>query len=591
MAFIGLRRRVSVSVETRTGFRLLLDHTRGHRRLALGGGSLLGLSTLLKLPLPLVTRYVIDDLLLGGPDGAGGFDSAVAFLIAALVIQVAIVLAQDWVFAVFVERVVREIQVELYAHVSRAGSAELSSKPSGYLQARIVSDCERLRGVMATNIFRALRDLLTLIVGVSMLFYLSPTLATISLALVLPYGVTQYAFGQQARTRSARAQEESALFRGVLQEMLGAAKGIKIHMLHSFALKRVSDGAEAAKEANLDWARVSLLASAATGLIMGAAPLLVLWIAGREIIAGRMTIGTWLAFNTFLAYAFGPVGSLLNMNIVAQSSMAALHRIVALIRIPGEGDRFGRHPAAIGNVPEVRLRNVSFAHEDGKLALQGIDITIRPGETIAIVGPSGCGKSTLADLLLGLHVPTSGTIELDGVPMTDLPLDEIRARIGLILQASLVFSGSIAENVVAGTIEQGGKDPDGALRMTGADAIGEDLARRDGGEISEGGANLSGGERQRIALARACHRDRGVLILDEATSQLDSVSEEAIRNELISRRRGSTTIVIAHRLSNVAGLDRIVLMQNGQVRATGTHAELRDSNALYTELMRAYAAA
>ncbi len=580
---------MAMSPATRAGAELLWAAMWKQRRLALGAGFLLAFSTSLRLPMPLATRYIIDRLLLGNPiNAAARLDLVAGALAAALLLQIGLTFTTGWWFALFSERVIGALKRSLMQVLLAAQPSQLRDRGAGYLQARILADVESLNALMAATGMRLARDLCTLVAGVGMLFYLEPYLALISLAAVLPFAVWQQRLGRRIRGLATRSQEAHAQLRGTTQELLASLIPLQALGLEPVADARMAAAVAAVIKARLRYQRLSLAINVAIGLGMSSGPLIALWYAGHEILAGRLTLGTWIAFNTFLVFTFAPVGTLLNLHVTIQTALASLKRVGEIHRLEPQADHYGHQPWPEPTGPAVRIRDLVFGYEKDSEVLRGVSLEIDHGETVAIVGPSGCGKSTLAALLVGLHRPTSGMITIHGVPLQQIHLGEIRAHIDLAVQEALVLSGSLAENIALGCPAASAPELREAARMTGAEAIDVELRERGTGVIEERGRNLSGGQRQRIALARAALRDRDILILDEATAHLDATSEEQVRESLLAARRGKTTILIAHRLANLCAVDRVVFMERGKIRGDGTHQELVASLPAYAELVRSY---
>jgi len=300
-----------------------------------------------------------------------------------------------------------------------------------------------------------------------------------------------------------------------------------------------------------------------------------------------MTPGSLVAFLAYLALAMDPAGSLLRYYSESRQAMAGVIRVFELLDIPEtvvEAPRAARLPRVAGR---VRLRNVSLAYAPGQWALRGVDLDVRPGEHIAIVGPSGAGKSSLINLIPRFYDPSEGTVEVDGHDLRRVQIASLRRQVGLVPQETVLFAGTVAENIAYGRPEATAQDIEAVARVAAAH---EFIVRLPGGYdtvLGEGGMQLSGGQRQRVALARAVLNDPAILILDEATSALDTESEEAIQQAMTRLAERRTTFTIAHRLSTVRSAHRIVVLLDGGIAEIGTHDDLASQDGPYSRLVRA----
>ena len=565
-------------------------HIVAHIGLAVLGGVALLASVVMTLPMPLLTRHVVDEVFPMGASGIGSLHWIIGACFAIVGLKLTLEYVHDYAFARFRQRVVRDTKAELLAHVLRVRTEVLERFSTGYLGGRIQQDCSRLGGIMAATFFRLLRDALTFVVGAAALIYMHPALGCAALALVIPYVFATRLLSEHQQRAAARVQESASIERSVVQELLAGVRTLKVCLADTFAAARASPVMARSMEAQRHESAVSCVAGSAVGLIGSSAPLLLFWGCGFEIMAGRMTLGSWLAFQAFLGYLFGPASTMVNTIIAVQGSLVALDRIGDIFAMPVEGRRAWLGSTPTGEGVSVSFQDVAYDYPDGTEALNACSFDVGAGEFVAIVGPSGAGKSTLADVLARLRDPARGNIIVGGREIASMPFEELRAFVVIALQDGAFFSGSVHDNVVLGRDDRGERSAIEALALAQAMPF---VRRLDGGvrgEVGEGGTGLSGGERQRVALARALCARGSVLVLDEPTNNLDARTSEALLHAVRRLSPRPTVVLITHSLRAASRADRIIVLDRGRVAGDGRHDELVDSCSLYASMQPTSAA-
>ncbi|WP_442969872.1 ABC transporter transmembrane domain-containing protein [Roseibium sp. Sym1] len=542
-------------------------------------------AALITLVLPAAVRRMIDY-------GFGADDPALVNSYFAVLIVVVCALATASSVRYFLvmwigERVVAEVRSDVFAHMTRLSAAFYDSAKSGEILSRLTADTTQIKAAFGASASLAMRNLIMFLGASVMMVVTSPRLSVIVLAAIPVILVPILGFGRQVRKRSRFAQDTLADASAYASEMLGSVKTLQAFTHEERSAGRYGASVEAAFQA----ARKAIMARAAlTGfaiMVIGASIVAVLWIGASDVFAGRITGGE---LSQFLLYSILAAGSLAALSEVwgeLSQAAGAAERLSELLDIEPEIDA-PANPVALPETPRgaIAFDKVSFAYRNAEHmpVVRDLDLTVAPGETVAVVGPSGAGKSTLFSLLMRFYDPVSGTIRLNGVDLTALDPRDLRRHIALVPQDTAIFGTSIAENIAYGRPEASREDVMSAAKAAHAASFIETMTDGYDTLVGERGVTLSGGQRQRIAIARAVLKDAPVLLLDEATSALDAESERLVQTALDQLMEGRTTLVIAHRLATVLKADRIVVMEDGRVVETGTHAELSAAGGLYAKL-------
>jgi ATP-binding cassette subfamily B protein len=537
------------------------------------------------LALPVAARYLIDR-------GFAASDAETInryfgwFLLAAGVFGVFAAM-RFYLMSWLGERVVADIRDAVYRKVVRLDPSFFEVTRSGEVLSRLTTDTTLVQSIAGSGISIALRSSINLVGALVMLAATSPRLMGWILLLVPAVIVPLILVGRWVRRLSRDAQDGIADSSGLAGETLNAIQTVQAFTLESLQGERFHRSVESAFTAATRRNRVrALLTALGITLVFGAITL-VLWLGAHAVLDGEMTGGELGQFLLYAVFVAGSAAALTEMWGEVQRAAGATERLVELL----EAEPAIRPPAAPVALPapgsgRIEFRDVTFSYPSrpDTRALDGFTLEIPPGETVAFVGPSGAGKSTTFQLLLRFYDPQSGSIRIDGVNLASARPEDVRARIGLVPQDTVLFGASARENIRYGRPGASDAEIEAAAQAAAADGFLRDLPEGYDTFLGERGTRLSGGQRQRIAIARAILKDPPILLLDEATSALDAESERVVQEALERLMEGRTTIIIAHRLATVMKADRIVVMDRGRIVDSGRHAELIERNPLYARL-------
>ncbi len=565
--------------------RLALPYLRPYRgRVILAGIALLTSAGLL-LSLGQALRHLVDAGFASGE--AGALDRTALALFGTVLLLGGFTALRFFLVSWLGERVAADLRRDVFAHVLSLSPAWFETARTGDVLARLTADIALLQALIGTAVSQGLRNLVIGLGALAMVLVTSPKLAAIVLLIVPVVVVPLVLFGRREKRLSRTAQERVADVAAAVEEAISGIRTVQAFTQEP----EVQAGFEQRQEAAV-MAAQRRIASRATLLFAVVALgfgtiIFALWVGGRDVVAGRMSGGELAAFVLYAVMLANAGAQLSEVWGEVQRAAGAAERLFEVLRVAPAI----RIPAAPRPLPEPVLGRIVFAGvrfsyptRPGQWALDGLDLVVEPGETIALVGPSGAGKSTVLHLLLRFYDPQEGHITLDGIDLRDLAPAALRARLGLVPQDPVIFSEDAAANIRLGRPRASEAEVRAAARAAAADGFIAALPAGYATHLGAKGVTLSGGQRQRLAIARAVLRDPAVLLLDEATSALDAESEQAVQQALAGLSRGRTTLVVAHRLATIRRADRILVLDHGRVVASGDHAALLAGGGLYRRL-------
>ncbi len=552
------------------------------RATLLVGLVLIAISRVAGLVLPASTKFLVDDII--GKNQPNLLAPLFAAVLGATAIQAITSFSLTQLLSKSAQKLIAEMRLKVQSHVGRLSLSYFDANKTGVLVSRIMSDVEGVRNLVGTGLVEFVGGLLTAVLALVMLLTISPLMTAIALSVILVFSVMLQRAFTTLRPIFRERGKINADVTGRLTESLGGVRVVKGYHAEAREEEVFSKGVHRLLDNVLkSLTGVSLMSLSAT-LLLGIVGAIVMYVGARQILAGGLTLGGFVTFTAFLAFLVAPVFQIVGIGTQLTEALAGLERTREVLDERREDQDPKRSITLASIAGEVGFENVCFSYEEGKPVLQDVSFTALPGTVTALVGSSGSGKSTTIGLVAAFYSPTEGTVWLDGTDLATVRLESYRTQLGVVLQDTFLFDGTIRENVSFARPNAAGELVLEACRIARVDEFAERFPDGYDTLIGERGVRLSGGQRQRLSIARAILADPRILILDEATSSLDSESEQMIQAGLSHLMKGRTTFVIAHRLSTIRRADQILVMEDGRIVERGNHETLLAAKGRYHDL-------
>lgn len=580
----GAERNVRLTREQVTTFGRLLRYVRPYLKWMILSIIMLVISVSLGLILPLVIRNLVDIVLVD--KNFPRLNQLAIGLFVVFLLQGFASFVNQIALAFVGENVVADIRVQVYSHLQSLSLKYFTDNRTGEIVSRVTNDVILLQTAVTDNLVALLRQAITL-VGAAILLFVLDWRLTVIILLGIPFvTLTMVWLGRKIRRASTAVQDALAQGANVLEETISGVRIVKSFAREEYEIGRFSARVTDIFDAAMRRAKIGAVLGPMIGFMAFGSITITLWFGSYEVIQGRLTAGDLVAYLIYTMLVAAPIASLAGLYAQFQSAIGATERLFDLLDTESDIVSLPDAPILPAVQGEVVFADVSFAYSTAVAVLRSVSFTARPGQVIALVGPSGAGKSTLVSLIPRFWDVDNGRVTIDGHDIREVNLRSLREQIGIVPQETTLFSDTVYNNIRYGKLDATREEVEAAARAANAhDFILNDLAEGYDTPVGERGVKLSGGQRQRVAIARAVLKDPRILILDEATSSLDSESESLVQEALERLMEGRTSFVIAHRLSTVVNADWVLVLEAGQIVEQGTHADLlAQADGLYTRL-------
>src|SRR6266446_6564875 len=546
------------------------------------GFVLMAINRLSGLVLPASTKYFVDNVVV--KKQVGVLTPIVVAVLFATILQGLTSFSLTQLLSKSAQKMITELRRKVQAHIGRLPISFYDANNTGVLVSRIMSDVEGVRNLIGTGLVEFVGGLMTAVIALVYLIHTSVLMTAVafSILLVFGFGISK-AFTTIRPIFRARPKITGEVT-GRLTESLGGVRVVKGYHAEEREEKIFASGVQRLLDNVLKTLTATSLMSLSGAMLLGIVSALMLELGGHKILSGSMTLGQWFAYNAFLAFLIAPVFQIVAIGTQITEAITGLERTREILKENPEDEAPGRTVSLEGVKGLVEMEHVSFAYETRKEVLHDVSFKSEPGTVTALVGPSGAGKSTIIGLIAAFYVPSSGRVLVDGVDLATVKLDSYRTQLGVVLQETFLFDGTIRENVAFARPYATEEEILAACHIARVDEFAESFENKYDTVVGERGVKLSGGQKQRVSIARAILADPRILILDEATASLDSESEALIQEGLRYLMRGRTTFVIAHRLSTIRRAEQILVVEGGRIIERGTHESLYAQGGRYFDL-------
>src|SRR5437879_2902317 len=555
---------------------------RPRRGLLAVGFLLMAINRVSGLVLPYSTRFLIDTVI--AKHHAERLRPLVILVLCATIIQGITSFSLTQLLSKAAQRLIAELRQKVQVHISRLPVAFYDSNKTGTLVSRIMSDVEGVRNLLGTGLVELAGGLITSGIAMVVLFRISPLMTVIAFTFLLCFGLALKKASGTIRPIFRERSKIKAEVTGRLAESLGGVRVIKGYHAEEREEAVFASGVRRLLDNVMRTLTATSVMSLSASLLLGVVGAVIMYVGARQIMAGTLTIGGFFTYTLFLGFLVAPIMQLVAIGTQLTEALAGLERTREILHERPE-DQYPNRTVLLNDVcGNIDFSRVSFSYDGSRTVLNDISFHAEPGTVTALVGSSGSGKSTIIGLISAFHTPSAGQVLVDGVDLSSVRLDSFRTRLGVVLQESFLFDGTIRENVAFSRPQASEEEIMRACRIARVDEFAESFADKYDTIVGERGVKLSGGQRQRISIARAILAEPRILILDEATSSLDSESEQMIQHGLSYLMQGRTTFVIAHRLSTIRRADQILVVEQGRIIERGTHAQLYEMRGRYYDL-------